>query len=200
MEAASTAAPASRAVQGRRTYVIDRGFQLKYTVMLVVLGAAISSLFAAMTYLVHLDAERGLPPIPEIQEHFLRADSTLVVLMVGITVLMAGALALLGILITHRVAGPIYVMSHYVSILAKGRFPLMRPLRKQDELKEFFDRFQQAVELMRTREVEEANSLEKALSALEPLAQTDEARRAVGELKLISGRKRDATDQVSVSR
>ncbi len=200
MEVASTAAAAPRPAQSRRTYVIDRGFQLKYTVMLVVLGAGISSLFAAMTYLVHLDAERGLPPIPELQEHFARTDSTLIALMIGITVLMAGALGLLGILITHRVAGPIYVMSHYVSILAKGRFPLMRPLRKQDELKEFFDRFQQAVELMRTREVEEASSLEKAVSALEPLAQTDEARRAVGELQLICGRKRDATDTVSVGR
>lgn len=200
MEAASTTAPASRAVQGRRTYVLDRGFQLKYTVLLVVLGAAISSLFAAMTYLVHLDAERGLPPIPEIQEHFSRADSTLVALMAGITVLTAVALGLLGILITHRVAGPLYVMSHYVSILAKGRFPLMRPLRKRDELREFFDRFQQAVELMRIREVEEANSLEKALSTLAPLAQTEEARRALGELELISGRKRDATDRVSVGR
>jgi signal transduction histidine kinase len=188
------------AASGRRTYVIDRGFQLKYTVMLVVLGAGISSLFAAMIYLAHQDAVRELPALPEVQDYFSRADSTLVVRMVGLTVLTAAALGLLGVLVTHRVAGPIYVMSHYVSILAKGRFPLMRPLRKGDELREFFDRFRAAVELMRSREAEEATHLEKALAALEPLAQTDEARRALGELKLICERKRDATDVVNVGR
>lgn len=200
MEAAQTAAPASdgRPAFGRRTYVIDRGFQLKYTVMLVVLGAAISSLFAAMMYLVHLDAERMLPVAPQLQQELARNDTTLVTLMVGITVLMAGALGLVGVLITHRVAGPVYVMSHYISVLARGRYPLMRPLRKQDELKAFFERFQEAVESMRSREAKEADELRRAVEVLAPLATSDAAKEALGGLQAMQARKRDATDRIDV--
>jgi len=202
MEAAQTAAPApdGRPPFGRRTYVIDRGFQLKYTVMLVVLGAAISSLFAAMTYLAHLDAERALPAVPRVQEALARTDTTLVMLMAGITVLMAGALGLVGVLITHRVAGPVHVMSHYIAVLSRGRYPLMRPLRKQDELKEFFERFQEAVESMRAREAKEADELGRAVEELSPLATSDAARATLGQLQAMQDRKRDATDRIDVGK
>lgn len=202
MEAAPSAAPAtaSRTSFGRRTYVIDRGFQLKYTLMLVVLGAAMSALFGAMMYLAHLDAQRELPMNALLEEQLRRSEVTLITLMIAITVLMAAALALVGILITHRVAGPVYVMSHYMTTLARGRYPHIRPLRKQDELKTFFDRFHDAIEAMRAREVEEADALGHAISVLTPLATTEESRKALAELTTVQERKRDATDRLSGGR
>lgn len=196
---ASASVPASSAPKlGRRTYVIDRGFQLKYTLMLVVVGALISSLFGGMMYLAHLDAQRAMNPPPGLRDALARADSTLVWLMVAITVLMAVAFGLFGILITHRVAGPVFVMSHYVGILAKGRYPMMRPLRKQDELKRFFERFQAAIEALRTREATEAEELSKVVAQFEGLAHTAEAKAAVEALRGMAVRKRDATDRVDV--
>lgn len=202
MEAAPSAAPVAtgRTSFGRRTYVVDRGFQLKYTVMLVVLGAGMSALFGAMMYLAHLDAQRELPMTPLLQEQLARSETTLIALTIAISVLMAAALALVGILITHRVAGPVYVMSHYIGTLAKGRYPQLRPLRKQDELKAFFDRFHEAIELMRTREVEEADALARAIATLSPVAGTEEGKKAIAELVAIQQRKRDATDRVETER
>src|SRR4051794_5951516 len=179
---------------GRRTYVIDRGFQLKYTLLLVVVGAVISSLFGGMMYLAHLDAQRALNPPPQLRDALARADSTLLWLMVAITVMMATAFGLFGILITHRVAGPVFVMSHYMSILAKGRYPLMRSLREQDELKGFFQRFQDAVEALRVREASEADVLTEAVTRLEGVAQSAEAKAALESVRQIGARKRDATD------
>src|SRR5712664_2103164 len=43
---------------------------------------------------------------------------------------MSSALGLIGILITHRVAGPLYVMFSYVNTLAEGRYPTFRSLRR----------------------------------------------------------------------
>jgi hypothetical protein len=54
------------------------------------------------------------------------------------------------ILKTHRIAGPIYVMSMYMRQIVKGTIPTaMRPLRQNDELKDFYNLFQQVVEKMK---------------------------------------------------
>ena len=174
----------------RRTFVIDRGFQLKYTVMLMVAGAFISALFGAMMYLVHLDAVRELPSAARAQ--LADYDGTLLMLTAAVTLTMAVALGLFGVLITHRVAGPVYVMSHYMAVLATGRYPRLRPLRKHDELKIFFDRFSEAVESMRARELEEATRLEEAVGKLSPLAMSDDARAVLAALTAIRTRKQDA--------
>src|SRR5687768_1559496 len=163
---ADPAAATGRPSPGRRTYVIDRGFQLKYTLLLMGMGAVVSALFATMMYLAHKDVQRDVPLTAELRSQLAAADATLLTLVVAIAVMMALALGLLGVLITHRVAGPVFVMSHYVTTLARGRYPVMRPLRKHDELQAFFSRFQEAVEAMRQREVEEAAAMERAITAL----------------------------------
>jgi hypothetical protein len=180
----------------RRTYVIDRGFQLKYILLLVLVGALLSGLFGGMMYLAHLDAARQLAP--SVQAELARAETTQLALTVAMSILMAAALGLFGVLITHRVAGPVYVMSHYVSVIAKGRYPQMRALRKRDELKGFFDRFQEAIESLRTREADEAVQLDQALATLEPLAGTPEAQAVLEQLRSMRDRKKDATDRVEV--
>lgn len=180
----------------RRTYVIDRGFQLKYTLTLVVVGALVSALFGGMMYLAHLDATRALPP--SVRGELGGAEGTLLALTAAMSLLMAAALGLFGVLITHRVAGPVYVMSHYVSVLAKGRYPLMRPLRKRDELKGFFERFQDAIEALRQREADEAVQLEKAVATLKALPTSGELTALISELEAMQTRKRDATDRIEV--
>jgi len=93
------------------------------------------------------------------------------------------------------------VMNHYLNVLAGGRYPIMRPLRKGDELQRFFETFQGAVDSLRSREVEEADTLRDAVAALSPLASTDERARALlAQLQVMHDRKRDATDVVDVGR
>ncbi|MFN0063950.1 MAG: signal protein [Myxococcaceae bacterium] len=183
---------------GRRTYVIDRGFQLKYTLLLVAAGAVVSLLFGSMMYLAHAAAARDAQVPPEVRAQLAAADTTLLILMVAVALLMAVALGLFGVLVTHRVAGPVYVMSHYVSVLAKGRYPIMRPLRRSDELRAFFERFQTAVESMRVREAQEAEALERAVAHLGGAAANNGAHAALEELRQLAARKRDATDRVDV--
>lgn len=168
--------------------------------LLVGVGVLISSLFGTMMYLAHLDSVRALAETGD-AEAAARGSTTIVWLLVAITVLMAAALSLVGVLITHRVAGPVYVMSHYVSVLSKGRYPIMRKLRKSDELRTFFESFSEAIESMRQREAKEADTLREAIRKLEPLAQGDEAARGlVAELQSMHDRKRDATDRVDIGR
>jgi hypothetical protein len=91
-------------------------------------------------------------------------------------------------------------MNHYLNVLAGGRYPMMRPLRKGDELQRFFETFQGAIESLRSRDADEADTLRSAVAALSPLASTEEARALLSQLQAMHDRKRDATDQVDVGR
>jgi hypothetical protein len=194
MDAAPTSPPAQRPGFGRRTYVVDRGFQLKYTLMLAVTGAVISAVFGCLMYAAHLEARRTveqyqtLVPSAWIKIQLSQGELTMLWLVAGVTVMMAAALGLFGVLITHRVAGPIYVMSNYMSALAGGRFPRMRPLRKNDELKEFFERFQGAIETLRQREEGEVAKLRSAVELLAPLATTPQTQAAVEGIQAVERR------------
>lgn len=173
----------------RRTYLIDREFQLKYIFMLGSIGAGSIGLFGALVWWAHTAAlESGSG-----SEGF--AGMTILWLTLLAVVGTAVALGLFGLVFTHRVAGPVHVMNLYVEALAAGHYPRLRPLRKYDELKKFFERFSQAVERIRTREADEAQTLGRVLSVFQPLATTEEARAALKALEDLHMRKREAVDK-----
>ncbi len=64
-----------------------------------------------------------------------------------IIVIIAGTVVLYFQLIrkTHRISGPIYVMTLYMREVLKGNYPEFRELRTHDELKEFYDLFKEVV-------------------------------------------------------
>jgi len=189
MESAN-AAPVRK--PGRRKYLIDRGFQLKYTLIMIIVGAAISILFGAMMYEAHKTATE-LIDLPNPYRGIVEAqDTSLLWLVMAISVVMAIALGLFGILVTHRVAGPIYVFSHYMDVLGRGRFPMLRPLRKNDELKSFFDVFNQAVATMRERSRSDGEELKKLAATLERVGGNVELKAASERLRTMSVRLLDA--------
>lgn len=183
---------------GRRTFVVDRSFQMKYTLMLALTGAIISAVFGVLMYLAHIEARktvetyRALVPSSWLRVQLSQGEATMLWLVVGVTVMMAAALGLFGVLITHRVAGPIYVMTHYMSVLAQGRYPKMRPLRKNDELKAFFERFQTAVETLRAQDADDAEKIRAAMQALAGVSLPAEARTALDALKPVQERRAHA--------
>jgi hypothetical protein len=175
---------ASRPPVMRRTYLLDREFQLKYILLLTGMGAGSMLLFGVLAHQVQrMSVEGG------------EAGAETLWWLTGVaTVGMGVALGLFGLLFTHRVAGPVHVMSLYVAALAAGRYPRLRPLRRKDELRAFFARFSEAVDRIRQREADEALALEKALGTLKDLATTPEAREALSTLEALRARKRQAVD------
>jgi len=53
--------------------------------------------------------------------------------------------------ITHRISGPIYVMSNYIKEIINGDLPETRPLRDKDELKTFYNLFIDMVDSIKQR-------------------------------------------------
>ena len=102
-----------------------------------------------------------------------------------------GGLALLviligfgGIVVTHRVAGPIYKMKMNLRAVADGHLQIPSPLRKGDELVEFFEAYRSMVIALRGRQEDEIHRLEKAIASLE-------TKTGAGELESLKTLKRD---------
>lgn len=53
---------------------------------------------------------------------------------------------------THRISGPVYVMSNYMKDIIDGKFPELRPLRDKDELKGFYSIFKEMIQVLKERE------------------------------------------------
>lgn len=160
------AAPAAKSEGHRRRYLVDRGFQLKYAILMALAGLVVACVFGLWLHQAHAQATSLLAPDPETRALVERSDRLLLAAFAAIALLLAAALGLLGVVVTHRVAGPVFVMGHYLQVLAQGRFPRMRTLRRSDELKAFFHIFIDAVDGMKVREAKHAALLEEAVQRM----------------------------------
>ncbi len=154
----------------RRHYLLDRSFQLKYAILMAAAGLAVAIVFGLWLHQAHAQATALLAPDPETRALVERSDRLLLAAFAAIAVLLAAALGLLGVVITHRVAGPVFVMGHYLKVLAEGRFPRMRTLRRSDELKSFFKTFLDAIDDMKMREARHTALLEDAVQRMRAAA------------------------------
>jgi len=102
-----------------------------------------------------------------------RQRTTIVTLCVAL-VLLVVLIGLAGIVVTHRVAGPIHKMRRQIREVGEGRLRLPVPLRKGDELVSFFSAFETMVKNLRSRQEAEIAQLDAAISGLESRVSSDE--------------------------
>jgi hypothetical protein len=164
--AEGSAAPVGKSEGHRRHYLLDRGFQLKYAILMACAGLGVAIVFGLWLHQAHAQATALLAPDAETRALVERSDRLLLGAFALIAILLASALGLLGVVITHRVAGPVFVMGHYLEVLAEGRFPRMRTLRRSDELRTFFKTFIDAVDKIKLREARHAAALEDAVQRM----------------------------------
>jgi nitrogen fixation/metabolism regulation signal transduction histidine kinase len=88
------------------------------------------------------------------------------VLIVVLSMLVV-AIGIAGILVTHRVAGPIYKMKRLLGYVGEGHLRLTEKLRKGDELQHFFDAFERMVGSLRERQEVEIGKLDQAINGLQ---------------------------------
>lgn len=58
--------------------------------------------------------------------------------LIAMMVVQSVIIFTLFIFITHRISGPVYVMTRYLQEIRKGKIPQFRPLRKKDEMQDFY--------------------------------------------------------------
>ena len=146
----------------RRQVLVDRRFQLKYAVGLALGGASLCAAFGGAVWLALHQARETLGP--ESQSTLQGTETTVLVLTVFMALVMSAVMALVGLLVSHRVAGPMRVLRGQLRRLAEGGFPRWRPLRSHDELRDVFAEFHATVDALRRREHEELAAVESVLA------------------------------------
>lgn len=82
-------------------------------------------------------------------------------------------IGLAGIVVTHRVAGPVFKMKRQLKEVGDGHLRVPSPLRRGDELVDFFEAFRDMVIHLRERQQSELDKLDNALAQLEGKASAE---------------------------
>lgn len=93
--------------------------------------------------------------------------ATMWTLLAGLSALVV-LIGCIGIVVTHKVAGPIFKMKRQLRDVGDGKLKIPGKLRKGDELVDFFDTFDQMVRRLRENQEVEIGKLDAALARLEP--------------------------------
>ncbi|MBN1962478.1 MAG: hypothetical protein JW841_16205 [Deltaproteobacteria bacterium] len=159
--------PANRS-RRRAIPIIDARFQWKYTLIITALGVGITAIMGAFLYRAHADNTRLLELEGNLllQQQVMRGDQIFLLYIVVLVIVMTVALAFWGLVVTHRVSGPLHVIARYLNQLADGRYPDLRPLRKHDELQDFFATFEDAVNRLKNKDIVNLQSIDEAIAAV----------------------------------
>jgi nitrogen fixation/metabolism regulation signal transduction histidine kinase len=95
-----------------------------------------------------------------------KSQNTLLWTLASMLVLLILGIGIAGIVVTHKVAGPIFKMQRHLRDVAKGRLEVPWGLRKGDELVEFFDTFRNMVASLRQQREDQLVVLKRAVEEL----------------------------------
>jgi hypothetical protein len=167
-----------------RNYLLDTGYQLRFTAVIVIIAAVLTGgLGYLVMHYVH-EASRvidvrlmGDPNDVDAQmlaSQFARGDRMLMVVLVSFGVVLSAVLFAYGIVMTHKVAGPIYKITSYLDKIRDGKLGQVYNLRKGDQLVDFFEHFKNAHDALRRGAQEDVALLDKAIAAVGKAPVADE--------------------------
>jgi hypothetical protein len=174
-----------------RNYLLDAGLQLRYTAAIVFLATCLTAGLGYMIYQATLETSRIImlqaildPATTDaLQSEFASKDKQVLWGILGFGVVLIGSVFGVGILITHRIAGPLFNIAAIFSRVRDNRIgPSLRGLRKGDELQGFFMQFREMHEAIRRRTDDDIRKIGEAVAALEACAQSPEQVAAVASL------------------
>ena len=117
----------------------------------------------------------------ELQAQFANSDKVVLWGIIGFGVVLMVSISAVGILITHKVAGPLYKIASFFGRIRDNKLgPTPAKLRKGDELQGFYLSFREMHQALRGRTEEEVRVLGNALAALEAAPGPPGAARARG--------------------
>jgi hypothetical protein len=104
----------------------------------------------------------------ELWAQFRANDRIVLYGMAGFGVVLVLSIAVAGIWLTHKVAGPLHNIATTCARIRDDHLPpVLRQLRRGDELRSFHAQFAEMYAALRTRTVADIATLDKAIAAIE---------------------------------
>jgi methyl-accepting chemotaxis protein len=175
-----------------RNYLLEPKFQLKYTGMVVgvtlvvaaVLGYQAYKYSTGQTELLNIEKMEAATMngavadarfIADLEGYAREADRKVAMAILGGIAVLALALGITGIVVTHRLVGPAYRLRQLLRQVSAGSLAPAGSLRKHDELQDVFLAFQEMVKSLRGVREQELSALEDALARAEAAGASEAA-------------------------
>jgi len=211
MNTSETAMPRPVYKRKVKNYLIDVGLQLRYTATIVIVAVVLTIILGIRIYQATQDTSKvilwtGLvdpATAQELQTQFAQSDRTVVWGIIGFGIILVLSIGGVGILLTHKVAGPLYKISSFFGRIRDNRLgPAPAKLRKGDELQNFYLSFRDMHQAIRGRVEDDVRVLEGALTAIEatPEGRAPSVQHALDELRQLRKRKEDSLEAPPIDR
>lgn len=149
-------------------YLLNKRLQLRYVGIVTILSAVLSGTLGYLIWQQESEASSQILASvdtlcesgdaaacaefrDDLDENLSRHDTGLVLIMGSVGLGLGVVLFFFMVVMTHKVAGPLYKVSTYFSKMARGHLGPVYPLRKGDMLMEFYDKFQSMHEAVRAQ-------------------------------------------------
>jgi hypothetical protein len=188
-----------------RNYLLDVGLQVRYTMTIVIVAVAVTAGLGYKMYQATRDISKVIElsgmadPVvgAELRGQFAESDKWVLWGIVGFGVVLVFSVSAVGILITHKVAGPLFRIAGFFSRVRESRMgAIPPPLRKGDELQDFYGSFREMHQALRDGIESDAHALGLALSALGDAGGGAGVEQARALLRDLQSRKQGSLDAV----
>ncbi|APR78099.1 HAMP domain protein [Minicystis rosea] len=127
-----------------------------------------------------------------------KQQQTLLGGLVATLAILVLTVGLLGIVFTHKVAGPVYKMKRLLREVGAGKLVVRERLRKGDELQHFFEAFEKMVEELRKRQEAEIAKVDRILEKLSDAPLSNRGMKEFDEdgVELLKQLRREMQDQI----
>jgi len=169
--------PSSAGRIRRTKYLIAKGFQLRFAILLAGIGVTVSAIVGLVLYAVlartqDLLVGSGIVMSPQVIDFLTEQRGLYVNSLLGVFFGVTLLLLVFGIFISHRLAGPIFALSRKMNELAHGNFNATLTLRKGDELQDLKERYNTLVHALRNQVQSELLKISSMIESVEKVLNT----------------------------
>ena len=202
MDTAQSADGAQKYRRRMRNYLLDVGLQLRYTMTIVIVAVFLTAGLGYKMYQATRDTSKVIelsgmadPTVAgELRGQFASSDRWVLWGILGFGVVLVISIGAVGILITHKVAGPLFKITSYFGRVRENRLGMIpAKLRKGDELQDFYSSFRDMHQALREKVNEDLKVLGDALTALESGGASG-GQKALDELRTLRRRKEESLE------
>ena len=137
----------------KHKFLVNYGFQFRYSVIVASISSVIFAILGYKFYQSEMAKQRILKiQYPAVEDLVQAQDDRVLYYLVGFFLVQILSIVFLGLILTHRIAGPMFRVQKTLeeSIEKKEVLPI-RPIRKNDEFQGFFDTLQKFIETFITK-------------------------------------------------
>ncbi len=187
-----------------RNYLLDVGLQIRYTMTIVIVAVFLTAGLGYKMYQATRDISKVIelsgmadPTVAgELQGQFASSDRWVLWGIIGFGVVLVISISAVGILITHKVAGPLFKISSFFGRVRDNRLgAIPDKLRKGDELQDFYGSFRDMHLALRGKIEEDVRVLGEAVTVLESgLPSGGASQKALDDLRQLRRRKEESLE------